>query len=236
MERANWFFYRELFENWHPVYANSYELYWDRNTEPGVNTLTAGFEVRVNDVNDSAKKIVVQCNSQVNGVADVYIDYTIKKNNRRSSKLVIQTELQVVNTGTLYSDEYYESNYLRRESAEYILILITNGYGEVTITSNPASNTYLQLNAISCDKIYTVLANFLEINSISENEDNSTRIVVPFTQKNLNSVNGAIAILYNGAEAEILGITQEESGICITVSGELQRTHNNIIKLVKEMG
>lgn len=236
VERANWFFYRELFENWHPVYANSYELYWDRNTESGVNTLTAGFEVRVNDVNDSTKKIVVQCNSQVNGVADVYIDYTIKKNNRRSSKLVIQTELQVVNTGTLYSDEYYESNYLRRESAEYIPIPITNGYGEVTITSNPASNTYLQLNVISCDKIYTVLSNFLEINSISENEDNSTRIVVPFTQKNMNSVNGAIAILYNGAEAEILGITQEESGICITVSGELQRTHNNIIKLLKEMG
>lgn len=237
VERANWFFYRELYENWHPVYANSYELYWERNNKPGENTLTDGFEIMVIDVDDTTKKIVVLCDQQVNGMADVYIDYAVKKNNRRSSKLLIQTELQVVNTGTMYAgDIYYESNYLRNTSAEYIPVPVINGYGEIEIKSCPTKNTYLQLNSISCDRIYTVASDFLEVTSIAETEDNTSIIVIPYTQKNMDATNGAVAVLYNGIEAEIQEITQEDSVIYITVSGKLQKTQNNILKLIKEKG
>ena len=45
VQRANWFFYRELYENWHPVYANSYELYWERNEKENQNKITDGYSV-----------------------------------------------------------------------------------------------------------------------------------------------------------------------------------------------
>ena len=168
-------------------------------------------------------------------MADVYIDYAVKKNNRRSSNLVIQTELQVTNTGTLYTDggSFYESNYLRLESAEFIPIPVVNGYGEVGIKSCPIKNIYLSINSISCDRIYTVTSDFLEINSISKAEDNTSIIVIPYTQKNMNAVNGATDVLYNDVEAEIKEITQDESAIYITVYGEMQKTQNNFLKLMR---
>lgn len=171
-------------------------------------------------------------------MADVYIDYAVKKNNRRSSKLLIQTELQVVNTGTVYASggEDFESNYLRNTSAEYIPVPVVNGYGEIEIKSCPTKNTYLQLNSISCDRIYTVASDFLEVTSIAETEDNASIIVIPYTQKNMDATNGAVAVLYNGIEAEMQEITQEDSVIYITVSGKIQKTQSNILKLVKEKG
>ena len=46
MQRANWFFYRELYQNWHPVYANTYETYWERNTDGETNTIHDGIRLK----------------------------------------------------------------------------------------------------------------------------------------------------------------------------------------------
>lgn len=45
--RANWFFYRELYENWHPVFANEYELYWERNSAGEDNVVTTEADVQI---------------------------------------------------------------------------------------------------------------------------------------------------------------------------------------------
>ena len=45
--RANWFFYRELYENWHPVFANEYELYWERNSDGEDNVVATEANVQI---------------------------------------------------------------------------------------------------------------------------------------------------------------------------------------------
>ena len=81
IERANWFFYRELYNNWHPIYSNDYEKYWERN-ETGEDNIRGEFSVKIEDVNASAKKIIIDAGDEtISGYADLYIDYAVKKNN-----------------------------------------------------------------------------------------------------------------------------------------------------------
>lgn len=234
LQRANWFFYRELYQNWHPVYSNSYELYWERNDGAEENTVTSQFEVSILDIDESTKKIVIQCDSQINGIADVYIDYKVRKGSGLGAKPLLQTALRVANTGTVYADNTdFESNYLRPESAEYIPVPVVNGYGEVRLTSNPESNTYLQLNAVNCERIYTVTSDYIEMSGITEAEEGTSIIVVPYTLRGSNAINGVSKVLYNGTEAEVIDVREDEASIYIRVSGTLEMEEKNIIKLVR---
>ena len=86
------------------------------------------------------------------------MDYSANKKGNKSAAITIQTVIKVENTGIVYAlgGSYYESNYLRSKYAEYIPVPVVNGYGEVTLTSNPTRNTYLILNEVFCNCIYTV--------------------------------------------------------------------------------
>lgn len=81
-QRANWFFYRELYKNWHPVYANTYELYWERNEKENENIVSEMLDINIVDIDETTKKIVVSCGTDVDGMADVYIDYSVEKNDK----------------------------------------------------------------------------------------------------------------------------------------------------------
>ena len=196
---ANWFFYRKLYQNWHPVYANTYELYWEKNEEDNVRSLNSGFTLTVVNVDDSTKKIIVQCENAVNGTADVYIDYSVDKKGNRSSIINIQRMLKVENTGTVYaqSGSDYESDYLRAKSAEYIPVPVVNGYGEVTLTSNPVRSTNLTLNQAECDCIYTVMSDYVVLQGMNTEENYFS---VANIAKYVNAVNGITAVEFERKE------------------------------------
>ena len=196
---ANCFFYRKLYQSWHPVYANTYELYWTRNKEDDENSISSGITLSVVDVDDSTKKIIVQCENPVNGTADVYIDYSVDKKKNRSSIINIQRMLMAENTGTVYAGggSYYESNYLRSKSAEYIPVPVVNGYGEVTLTSNPVRSTNLTLNRAECDCIYTVMSDYIVLQGV---QPDGNYFAVPNTAKYINAVNGITAVRFGGKE------------------------------------
>lgn len=160
IERANWFFYRELYRDWHPVFLNTYEIYWERNAVGEMHRIIGTYEVQVVEIDDSTKKLIIQTDETVNGMAEVLIDYSVKKKqNDRSAKMLFQSLLNVANTGTISaSDGVYESNCLRNEGTEYVPMPITNGYGELTLTARPDKSVYLELKEASCKNIYTVMA------------------------------------------------------------------------------
>lgn len=157
VERANWFFYRELYRDYHPVFSNSYELYWERNEEDGQYTVTDPIELSVEKVDDATVRICVKAGDGVNGFADVYLDYEVaRRPDSILAKLAFQTQLRVANSGTqLASEPGWEMNYLRGKSAEYVPISITDGYGEITLTALPYGCVTLDVNDAKCDEIYT---------------------------------------------------------------------------------
>lgn len=164
VERANWFFYRELYRNWHPVYANSYELYWERNKENDEYTVTENVDLMIEHINDTTVKLIVKADEGVEGYADILIDYSVeKRKGSELAQLLIQRNLKVTNAGmSSANDPAFESNYLRKESSEYIPMSIHNGYGELILTSQPEQCTNLNFKHAECKAIYTSFYTYTE--------------------------------------------------------------------------
>ena len=180
-----------MYQDWHPVYANTYEVFWERNESENENLITDGFTLEVEDINEYSKKIIVRTDADVNGTADVYLDAHAEKvvGGGISSRLVFQMMIKVENTGTVYSQggSFYESNWLRAEAREYIPIPVINGYGEVTLSSAPQRNTVLNVNAISCNRIFTVTDNYIQVGGLGTDENGRTYFSVENTVKNKNA-------------------------------------------------
>lgn len=165
IERANWFFYRKLYENWHPEFANNYEVFWSRNASGesyvfGSDTNDGAIKTQIMEIDENTKKIVITCPSNVNGIADVFVDYEV----HQTSQFILNFRqlLFIKNTGykCAKNPDYHERNYLRAISKEFIPIVVHNGYGEVTLTSKPEECTSLELKECYCNRIYTNTAHF----------------------------------------------------------------------------
>lgn len=221
IKTANWYFYRELYENWHPVYENTYEMYWAHNDENEHNRIDSGYDISVVDVDDYQKKIIVQCEKRINGTADVYVDYSVEKTDDISSLLNFRNVLRVENTGKVYAREgaLYESNYLRAKSKEFIPISVVNGYGEITLTSNPVSNTYLILNQAECNCIYTADSDYVLLQGI-QSENNC--FIVKHNDKNKNVVKEITMVRFGEKEYGVLRIETSEEGIRIYVDEKIE--------------
>ena len=233
IQRANWFFYRELYRNWHPVFANSYEMYWAKNDELENNIIDQDFEINVVYIDDATAKIVIQCENSINGVADVYIDYEIKTRDNKLAFFNIQNVLQIVNTGKNYAESsWYESNYLRDKSAEYVPVSIVNGYGEITLTSNPKKCAYLKLKDYSCDTIYMVASDYIEMTDVTKN-DSGNIIHIALTEKNKNAIINAKALEYENNVYEIKDIKYLNGQIDVTINGNIVLSERNMIKIIR---
>ncbi len=170
VKRANWFFYRELYRKWHPVYANSYERYWEQNEEEGQNVWDGGCSVEVVELSHAMKKIVIHADASVNGVADLYVDYKAKKREDGGIKLLFQTMVKAENSGTVYAEQAaWESNYLRTENREHIPVTIVDGYGEMLLTSYPQKDTDMEVLGVSCSEIFTVEFDYVKVENVVDN-------------------------------------------------------------------
>lgn len=228
VERANWFFYRELYKNWHPVYANTYELYWERNAVDGYNTSKDDINIEIQSIDDASSKIIIQTNEYVNGIADVYIDYSVNKRlENKLSVLLFQSELKVQNTGTIMAgDSYYEMNYLRPVSAEYIPVSVVNGYGEVTLTATPEKTVYLDLKEAKCDAIYTAGNYAQAVNLTDDNwsagvDKEKNRLLLKYSELLMNKLQNVDHIQVNEQKFNIISIENDDQWIRLTVDNDV---------------
>lgn len=220
IKSANWFFYRELYEEWHPVYTNSYETYWERNEEDGNHVMTNNCSVNVIDIDHATKKIVVQTDSPVNGVAEVNIDYAVKKGTGKNAKLLFQTMMKVENSGIIYTTAEdaasWECNYLRPASKEYIPVTIVDGYGEVTLTSCPKRDTNLELYEANCSKVFTVEFEYTRVYGVTDNEDQSV-IYVRKDSKTEKMLEGVRDIIMGGKRYPVSEVQSDAAYYCIVI-------------------
>lgn len=239
LERANWFWYRDLYENWHPVYANTYEVYWEKN-EPAEkeNQIEDGFGVEVVEAEEGIK-LVIQAEEPVNGVADVYIDYCVHKRDNRSAMIAFQTLLRVENTGETYaSNPEHDSNYLRPQSKEYIPVPVVNGYGEVTLSTAPERSTYLEINKVLCARIFTCTSDYLEIAGTSAG-DWETLLQVSNTPRNQNALAGISAVEIQDriyAIDSIDEIQENDEFVTLHINTDIayEESKGNMIRIIRD--
>lgn len=209
--RANWFFYRDLYANWHPVYTNSYAVYWEKNEHKNEHTISERQFVEVEEISDNKKKLVVRTNELTNGYADIYIDYEIKKKDTLLSNFIWKSMLKVQDTGKNYVDEYFDSNYLRPANAEYIPIRIVNGYGELILSSAPEESTYFELKEVSCNAIYTVAYDFVEVIGEDIDENGVFGVKIPKNAYTEDILKNAKTIEIKQQEYPIQEITSDDN-------------------------
>lgn len=235
IRRANWFFYRELYSEWHPVWANSYEIYWERNETEGENTLLADAELSVVDVDESTKKIVITTDRSVNGIADVYLQYEVKKKDNNSAKFLYQKVLYVANTGSAEDT----INFLRDQGDEYVPIPIIDGYGEITLIGYPTKSTFLEVEKAVCSEIYTVMSDYVEINNVVDNGD-TVLLFIPKTDSTEIIIQGAKSLMIDSYNIEIADAQIEESDIVVSIKKDKWDNISDIllkgrfVKIVKE--
>ena len=238
VQRANWYFYRELYNGWHPVFTNSYETFWERNGENEKHYLESGFVVETEMIDETTCKIMVACEQPINGMADVHIDYYVSKRKGLDSVLCFQQMAQVRNSGTIYANqgEHYESNYLRPISEEYIPVRIVNGYGEITLSSKPERHTVLKVNSVSCKKILTVDSDYVEISRF-EMHDGQSMFFIPRTMKNINAVHNAVTVEYGGSVSEINEILEDSNSNSIVLCCRMtfdQGDYCNMLRIIRD--
>ena len=234
VQKANWFFYRSLFAGWHPVYTNSYEVYWERNEDGELHELHDGIKLSIEVTNEAVYNLSVDCDPSVNGVADVFISYDVCGKGDKASLLNWQKMLKVENSGRLYSKMgmFIESNYLRESSGEYIPVVIADGHGEVNLVACPVRSTYLNLKEYSCDTIFTVTSDYLEV-SEAETDENGCVICVPYTRRAEDALKTAYGISYNGEEGKILDIMNDNEFFWILTDINVDLENGNMVKIVR---
>lgn len=208
--RADWYFYRLLYEGWQPVFANGYELYWQRGESSALPDTPS---VQVVDVDAGTKKLVVQADPSVNGIADLYVDYTTEKAPGLRGALAFQPMVRAANTGTVYlygqalntgQVEYYDSNYLRPQSQEYIPVNVVDGYGEVTISAKPEGCCSFASFEARCEALYTAPFDY-----VKAEEAAGGRVRVKAHDKNRQCLQGAKGLEIQGKRYGIVGMEEE---------------------------
>ena len=68
-------------------------------------------------------------------------------------------------------------NLPEKGNAINIPINIINGYGEITVSSEPEDETFLNISDVKCNEIYAVEYNFAYVLSINKHENNDNCII-----------------------------------------------------------
>lgn len=153
MRNANWFFYRELYANYHVVDCNTYAAYWEQGANQDT-ILTGDFPVTIERLSDHEVVVKVDMgDSTVNGVADVYISFSSEVGPNKSSLLMLRHLVGVEDPNI--TDGSVNLWTLRPESTEYVPITIVEGKGCLVFSSYPNEATVMNVESATCDRIFT---------------------------------------------------------------------------------
>lgn len=218
IRRANWFFYRELYRDWHPVFGNRYELYWERNAGSEAAALTGEFPVTVVPLDDGRCRLVLDLDPSVNGIADVLLDHTVSRKGGLRAKLAYQSMVQVTDLVSFAEDDVsYDSNYLRSSSVEYIPVTVRNGHGEVELSALPDGRFSLQVNAASCSTIYTVPFRYVEVYEVLEEPDGRTALWIGSSPYSEAAASGVSSVWAGGKTWAVEETRMDDNGRLLLV-------------------
>lgn len=242
---ANWFFYEELYRDWHPVFSNEYQIFWSPNAD-GQTFAQPGdaVDVSVEWLSGSSARIILRGDPSLSGFANVHVNCAITPDEGLHSKLMFHSLVTFANTsyvemiknsdasdavdprgaGNVYARIANDSIYLDYDrfnlpsgSDTTIPIEITNGYGEVTVTSQPSSCTSLSLSDVSCNVVYTVFDHFITDIALDEEAVRTAQVTMPNTARNQDALLDARALLCGGQEIEIEQVDYAEEEIRLSV-------------------
>ena len=206
IKNANWFFYRELYENYKPVFATEYNMFWEKSNESNkLEDVKQATTLTLSKKDNSKYKLKVKTSdSKFSGVADIKISYTSNRSKRFLKTLNINRYVYVDDiTGRKLSIPNALVNYNIPNSSEeyYIPITIINGTGEVEISSYPYEDTKLNIKNAEIINIYDV--NFKYCVLSKDKKINKNTLYVDNTAENRTILKNVKAIKIGEIEQNV---------------------------------
>lgn len=232
-KNANWFFYRELYHNYHPVYCNSYEMFWEKNQNKGDGICIEGSEatVELQPLNDYQSKITVKCRNSIDGVADIKLTYHSEKAHISQRENLMW--FRCVNVRDTKQHQIYETDRntfnLPKEGSTDIPITIVDGEGEIVISSQPDKFTKLYIDGVSCSQIYTVTFSYIDlVEQAKQISDKECVIKINNNNWHQKIVEKGTQVILNGESWDIIEVDEDESFIYLSVNGDANKFNANL--------
>ncbi len=202
---ANWFFYRELYQHYKPVFSTDYNVFWEKTNEDLTTHEKA--KLTYEKVNDHTYNITVTTDDKsFSGLADIKLAYNTKFKKSFFKNLNINKYVYVKDiTGkTILNDKTEMINYNIPDSKEeyYIPITIINGVGKIQITSYPLANSKLNIENIELLNIYNGLLKYGLLSKDKKISNNT--LYVDYNDENKILFENVKKIKINDIEEEVL--------------------------------
>jgi hypothetical protein len=238
IERANWFFYRYLYDFYKPVGFTSYNVIWKRmNNSERIN---ANISVDVIQIDDSTYKIRFTSPSSENIIADLSINYVTKFDHSIDR---LQTLHRLVTIEDIYmttnSGKQYFYNIPESSENYNIGVWIKNGYGEITIKSKPTTCTRLLIKDITINDVLPTY-NTLSASSMTDenwkngiNKKYNNIILFNFSEDYFKAINNAEYLYSDQKKAKIINVENKNNQwIWVTIDVDATSfAYPNIIEL-----
>lgn len=156
IERANWDFYRLLYERYVPVLANNYHIVW-KLSEEGVSAILPSScyarQKRESETQYSIEVVMDQAHQTGTYIADIELSYEVDFTPDRWAHGAIKKVLMVQDVGIVGMEDY--CYYLRDSSKQtYIPLVVVNGRGSVRLSSRPRNSTRLTLGNVRVHRLF----------------------------------------------------------------------------------
>ena len=234
IQNANWFFYRELYRYYKPVYSNEYMNFFTLSENEDYNNLPKNTQITYTSEHKNRGKIILKTDSSINGIADLDIDFDIAKTNIFSKIFIYRTLLRII-----YQDLFYEfhrsvwdckTNVIYLPNNRYTIgIPIINGYGELYISSEPLHNVKLNIKNLKLGKYYKTPFKYLHI--LQTKDDVITIYNCQYNRMMLLNVN---KIKISDNEYNIIDIKENYDPISISIKvDKIIKKNNGLIELIR---
>lgn len=226
---ANWYLYRELYGNYHPVYSNSYHMFWERG---GESVCTDGWQVQILPVDNNKTVIRVTADRDFNGVADVLVKYSTEKDGSLSSYFIWSKQVYVENTTSLQMTHHVNDAWtLRGDGEEYLPITLFDGEGEIMLISEPEANTSITVESAACESAYTVMFEYLDIEDAAYMENGICKIRVRDDAKNQIILTGAEKLEIVSGVVVIDGVETQDGFLVLSLgNADVERVNDGLEK------
>lgn len=222
IRNANWFFYKELYKTYYPVYTNQYLTLYEKGDTAELAEFPADTEYRIEKPDDRTVQIKVKTDETITGIADIMIDYEVVTDKSLSSKLVFRKDVYIseVTENELEEDkatDWYRNYYLPGSGRCFIPITVINGEGIVRIYANPENDTYLDLKSVMGIGYYTGPLEYFEIENVKGN-----KIYISDTPRNRKLIDSNMSVDIAGETYEIQAIYRDKSSLICRLNRDVK--------------
>jgi hypothetical protein len=153
VERANWFFYRELLNKYKPVMLTDYSVIWELCDFPQMFLLD-NIETTINNTHDYACELLIDMKDNIDCIADVEIEYISSYNNIFKYRINTFRKYLLAYDGNMRyeppvgfinSDTGFAWGIPDDKNSYYVPVVIKNGKGQLILQSNPEESTTVKL-------------------------------------------------------------------------------------------